>query len=102
MSTTTRGEPEPFTIDEKYPLPLLRKLLQEMIRQFGASGGCISLYHENTGQKVIRLHMRVRSAAPAPAGCKQAVEETAPFRQRVTTDLADPPRSPTGGLKGPS
>ncbi|HKV01211.1 MAG TPA: hypothetical protein VJQ26_03740, partial [Ktedonobacteraceae bacterium] len=99
MSTTTRGEPEPSTIDEKYPLPLLRKLLQEMIRQFGASGGCIAFYDENTGQMVIRLHMRVHSAAPALAGGKQAVEETAPFRQRVTIDLADPSSSGQGGIR---
>src|SRR6266699_5751077 len=99
MSTATRGEPEPSTIDEKYPLPLLRKLLQEMIRQFGASGGCIALYDENTGQMVIRLHMRLRSAAPALASGKQAVEETAPFRQRVTIDLADPFSSGQGGIR---
>ena len=99
MSTATRGEPEPSTIDEKYPLPLLRKLLQEMIRQFGASGGCIALYDENTGQMVIRLHMRLRSAAPALASGKQAVEETAPFRQRVTIDLADPSSSGQGGIR---
>src|SRR5260370_18422994 len=90
MSTTTRGEPEPFTIDEKYPLPLLRKLLQEMIRQFGASGGCIALYDENTGQMVIPLHMRVRSAAPALASGKQGVEEKAPFRRPFTPDRAYP------------
>src|SRR5260370_59538 len=70
-----------------------------MIRQFGASGGCIALYDENTGQMVIRLHMRVRSAASALASGKQAVEETAPFRQRVTIDLADPSSSGQGGIR---
>src|SRR5216683_3277503 len=43
MSTATWGEPEPHTIDGKHPLPLLKRLLPEMIRQFGASGGCIAL-----------------------------------------------------------
>src|SRR5260370_29782374 len=70
-----------------------------MIRQFGASGGCIALYDENTGQMVIRLHMRVRSAAPALARGKQAVRATAPFRQRVTIDLADPYSPGQGGIR---
>jgi signal transduction histidine kinase len=89
MSTAIWGEPEPHTTTEIYPLSLLKKLLQEMIRQFGASGGCIALYDESINQMVIRLHMRLRSATPAPTSSYIAGEDTAPFRRRITIDLAD-------------
>ncbi len=65
MSTATWGEPEPYSTVEKYPLPLLKKLLQDLIRQFGVTGGCIALYDESVSQMVICLHMRLRSAIPA-------------------------------------
>src|SRR5215469_1194768 len=68
MSTAIWGEQEPLTTVEKYPLPLLKKLLQEMIRQFGASGGCMALYDESIGLMNIRLHLRLRSTAPVLVG----------------------------------
>ena len=99
MSTATWGEPEPHTIDGKHPLPLLKRLLPEMIRQFGASGGCIALYDENTSQMVICLHMRLRSITPALTGSKKAVEELNPYRGRITHDLADPSSSGLGRMR---
>jgi signal transduction histidine kinase len=61
MSTATWGEPEPHT-DETYPSSLLKHLLQQMMRQFAADGGCIALFDPGLGQMVVRLHMRLRSA----------------------------------------
>ncbi len=99
MSTAIWGEPEPHTTVEKYPLSLLKKLLQEMIRQFGATGGCIALYDESVSQMVIRLHMRLRSAVPALAGSNSASTDTPSYRQRVTVDLANPSSSALGRTK---
>ncbi len=99
MSTATWGEPEPYITDEKYPLSLLKKLLQEMIRQFGASGGCIALYDENISQMVTRLHMRLRSAAPALASTNIASQDATQFRSRVTVDLANPSASAFGKMR---
>jgi signal transduction histidine kinase len=96
MSTAIWGESEPHTTEEVYPLSLLKKLLQEMIRQFGASGGCIALYDESINQMVIRLHLRLRSPIPAPMGSYPAGEDTAPFRRRITIDLADQSTSTQG------
>ncbi len=59
MSTATWGEPEPHT-DETYPLPLLKHLLQQMMRQFAADGGCIALFDLSIRQMVVRLHMHIR------------------------------------------
>ena len=61
MSTATWGEPEPHT-DETYPLSLLKHLLQQMMRQFAADGGCIALFDTGIRQMVVRLHMRLRNA----------------------------------------
>jgi signal transduction histidine kinase len=58
MSTATWGEPEP-QIEEKYPLSLLKTLLQQMMRQFGANGAVIALDDEAIGQMVVRLHVRM-------------------------------------------
>jgi GAF domain-containing protein len=99
MSTAIWGEPEPQTTAEIYPLSLLKKLLQEMIRQFAASGGCIALYDESINQMVIRLHMRLRSATPAPTSSYIAGEDTAPFRRRITIDLADQSPATQGKMK---
>jgi signal transduction histidine kinase len=99
MSTAIWGEPEPHTTAEIYPLSLLKKLLQEMIRQFGASGGCIALYDESINQMVIRLHMRLRSSTPAPTSSYIAGEDTAPFRRRITIDLADQSSSTQGKMR---
>ncbi len=99
MSTATWGEPEPHNIDGKHPLPLLKRLLPEMIRQFGASGGCIALYDENASKMVICLHMRLRSITPALTGSKKAVEELNSYRERITIDLADPSSSALGKMR---
>jgi signal transduction histidine kinase len=99
MSTAIWGEPEPHTTVEKYPLSLLKKLLQEMIKQFGATGGCIALYDESVSQMVIRLHMRLRSAVPALAGSNSARAGTPSFQQRVTVDLANPSSSALGRMR---
>jgi len=99
MSTAIWGEQEPHILDENYPLSLLKKLLQEMIKQFGASGGCIALYDESISQMVIRLHMRLRSAAPALASSSIAGEDASSFRRRVTIDLADSSSSASGRLR---
>jgi hypothetical protein len=90
MSTAIWGETEPHTTVEKYPLSLLKKLLQEMIKQFGATGGCIALYDESVSQMVIRLHMRLRSAVRALVGSNSQSSVTPPYRQRVTVELANP------------
>ncbi len=99
MSTATWGEQEPHITDENYPLSLLKTLLQEMIRQFGANGGCIALYDESISQMIIRLHMRLRSSAPALASSRIAGEDTSPSGRRVTIDLADPSSSALGGMR---
>jgi signal transduction histidine kinase len=98
MSTAIWGEQEPLTTVEKYPLPLLKKLLQEMIRQFGATGGCMALYDESVGLMNIRLHLRLRSTAPTfanngPSG------DTSSFRKRPTIDLSNPSSSALGRMK---
>ena len=98
MSTATWGEQEPLTTDDKYPLSLLKKLLQEMIRQFGATGGCMALYDESAGLMNIRLHLRLRSTTPTLVG-NSIAGDTASFRRRVTIDLSNPSSSSTGRLK---
>ena len=98
MSTATWGEPEPLTTVEKYPLSLLKKLLQEMIKQFGATGGCIALYDESVGLMVIRLHVRLRSAVPTLVG-NSATNDSASLRRRVTVDLTNPSSSTLGRMK---
>lgn len=99
MSTATWGELEPHTSGEKYPLALLKKLLQEMIRQFGASGGCIALYDEGISQMVIRLHMRLRSSDPALANSNSSGENTTSPRRQTTVNLADPSSSALGRMR---
>jgi signal transduction histidine kinase len=99
MSTATWGEAEPHTAVEKYPIPLIKKLLQDLIRQFGAIGGCIALYDENVSKMVIRLHMRLRSAAPTLLGNNIASADTSSFRRRATVDLADPSSSALGRMR---
>ena len=98
MSTATWGEQEPLTIDEQYPLPLLKKLLQEMIKQFGATGGCMALYDESVGLMNIRLHLRLRSTVPALA-VNSSASDTASFRRRVTVDLSNPSSSTLARMK---
>src|SRR5712692_5596860 len=98
MSTAIWGEQEPHILDENYPLSLLKKLLQEMIKQFGATGGCIALYDESVGLMVIRLHVRLRSAVPTLVGNSTA-HDSASLRRRVTVDLTNPSSSSLGRMK---
>src|SRR6266852_3274063 len=98
MSTATWGESELLTTVENYPLSLLKKLLQEMIKQFGATGGCIALYDESVGLMVIRLHMRLRSAVPTLVG-NGTTDDSASFQRRVTVDLANPSSSTLGRMR---
>src|SRR5262245_42585734 len=57
MSNAIWGNPKP-TSDEHYPLKLLKKLLQDMLKQVPAYGVCLALYDENINQMVVRLHIR--------------------------------------------
>jgi signal transduction histidine kinase len=98
MSTATWGEQEPLTTVEKYPLTLLKKLLQEMIRQFGAAGGCIALYDESVGLMVIRLHMRLRSSVSTSVG-NSIGDGAEAFRGRVTVNLSNSSSSTPGKMK---
>ncbi len=98
MLTAIWGEQEPRTTDENYPLPLLKKLLQEMIRQFGATGGCMALYDESVGLMNIRLHLRLRSNTPNLVG-NSTTGDTASLRHRVTADLSNPSSSSLGRVK---
>ena len=66
MSTATWGEPELHS-DETLPLSLLKRLLEEIMRQFGTQGACIALLDESIGQMVLHLHVGLR-ASGAPAG----------------------------------
>src|SRR5258708_6865486 len=99
MSTATWGEPEPHNIDGKHPLPLLKRLLPEMIRQFGASGGCIALYDENASKMVICLHMRLRRIPPALTRSKKGGDTVKSNAQQITNDLAGRPSRYPGKMR---
>lgn len=57
MSNAIWGNPKP-TSDEQYPLKLLKGLLQDLLKQVSADGGCLALYDESINQMVVRLHIR--------------------------------------------
>ncbi|GHO44120.1 GAF domain-containing sensor histidine kinase [Ktedonospora formicarum] len=61
-SASIWGNPE-FQNDSTYSTPLVKKLLQQMMTQFGAQGACIALYDEASNQMRIISHVRVRNAA---------------------------------------
>src|SRR5438309_5533359 len=98
MSTATWGEQEPLTTVEKYPLPLLKKLLQEMIKQFAATGGCMALYDESVGLMNIRLHVRLHGPVPTLVGNSSGADP-ASFRRRATIDLSNPSSSTLARMK---
>jgi K+-sensing histidine kinase KdpD len=102
MSTATWGEPEPH-IEEHYPLSLLKTLLQQMMRQFGANGAVIALYDETIGQMVVRLHLRIHTTGTNPALIRSGLHtEDAPHTgplSRVTGELGDPSASALQRLK---
>jgi len=62
MSTLAGDSLEP-TIEEGYPLALLKNLLKQMLLQFSAQGACLALYDERVGQMRVQLHVRLRTTA---------------------------------------
>src|SRR2546430_9833023 len=94
MSTATWGEPEP-QIEEQYPLSLIKTLLQQMMRQFGANGAVIALYDEVIGQMAVRLHIRSHNNGSNQAFIHSGVPpEDVPHTGPVARQ--------TGKLRGPS
>lgn len=90
MSNATWGDPRP-TSDEHYPLKLLKGLLQEMLKQVSAYGGCLALYDESIHQMVVRLHLRYNESGEhldlfSPG--EQSGTQRPPLR-RNTMKLAD-------------
>ena len=97
MSTATWGEPEPH-IEEQYPSTLLKTLLQQMMRQFGANGAVIALYDEFIGQMVVRLHMRFTTTDSRQALLRSGIHN---MRTEGGASTA-PPHHPTGELGDPA
>src|SRR5579863_5045363 len=100
MPSATRGDPEPRT-GEAYPFVLLKHLLQDMMTQFAANGACLALLDENSGEMVIRLHMRTRNADPPPAYGARNPNEKSLLNRRTTIDLNAVSPS-TGPLRRPT
>src|SRR5215469_6933860 len=100
MSNATWGDPE-LRSEEAYSPALLRQLLQQMIGQFTASGVCIALFDESTGQMVIRMHIRARNTNSAPAHTGTEPERVNIASRRTTIQL-NPASTITGGLRHPS
>lgn len=75
MSIATWRGPGPQP-EEALPLPLLRALLQEMMRHFAASGACMALRDETINQMVVCLHLRARGTASVGAAASSAVGTT--------------------------
>jgi signal transduction histidine kinase len=57
MSNAIWGDPKTIS-DERYPIKLLKTLLQDVLREVPAYGACLAIYDESVNQMVIRLHMR--------------------------------------------
>ncbi|HET9921021.1 MAG TPA: GAF domain-containing protein, partial [Ktedonobacteraceae bacterium] len=98
MSTATWGGPE-LQPDDAYPLLLLRRLLQEMMGHFAASGGCMALFDENINQMVVRLHLqprRVASGVSGGSGSSTSAAQTS--RHHMSGDAAPLPSSPLPNL----
>ncbi len=74
MSTAVWRGPEPQS-EEDYPLPLLKQLLQEMMRHFAAAGACIALRDDTINQMVVRLHLR-STGAVSTTSALPAVQST--------------------------
>src|SRR5579883_761382 len=96
MSTAVWGEPEPQA-EEQYPLSLLKTLLQQMMRQFGANGAVIALYDEFIGQMVVRLHVRLTTNHSRQPFMRanlraEAATSTGPLAH-TTGELGDPSAS---------
>src|SRR5579875_258961 len=94
MSMATWQGPGPQS-EDALPLPLLRALLQEMMRHFGASGGCLALRDGTINQMVVCLHLRAGGMADAarpavPASAASSVGTTAAIERSSCV----PPVSP--------
>ncbi|MEO6891447.1 MAG: ATP-binding protein [Ktedonobacteraceae bacterium] len=98
MPTAIWGELESQD-DEAYPLVLLKHLLQQMMTQFAARGGCIALFDEGLSQMVIRLHVRMCDANPVAQSNTASEGVPAPAVRRATINLQDPSASAVGRLK---
>ena len=96
MPNATWGDPE-SRADEAYSPALLRQLLQQMMRQFAASGACIALFDESIGQMVVRMHVRARGTDSAPAHAGKEPDGDRADRKTERVLLRDPDR-PLGAL----
>ena len=92
MSSAIWGEPKP-TNDEHYPLKLLKGLLQDVLKQVPAYGGCLALYDESINQMVIRVHMRRYEYGEddAEVALDTGKMQARPTLRRNTMKLADKP-----------
>jgi len=90
MSTAIWGERE-SRADAMYPLSQLKHLLGEMLLHFTATGACIALYNENSGQMEIQLHLREpRNHAGGPSDAPQR-ENPRPFGRTTINLVQDQP-----------
>lgn len=87
MSAAVWGEPG-LRAGDAYPLLQLKRLLGEMMLHFGASGACLALHNEQSGQMEIRLHLRTpRSLPAAPPTAANRQHDGARPLGRVTINL---------------
>jgi len=100
MSTAIWGEPD-LQPEEVQTTLLLKRLLAQMLAQFGATGACIALHNERIDQMEIRLHLRTRSNQTRNGTSTNTESTTLPIRP-ITVPLADASASAIGRLKRPS
>jgi signal transduction histidine kinase len=100
MSTSTWGEPEPFT-DETDLSALLKYFLKQMMVQFGAHGACIALYDESINQMKIQAHVRLQHLPPSLDSTRLAAQPQTlkpEYRrrqgERTTINLLQDPQQP--------
>ena len=100
MSTAIWGEPD-LQPEEVQTTLLLKRLLTQMLAQFGATGACIALHNERIDQMEIRLHLRLRSNQ-THNGVSTNVESSTLANRNITVPLVDASASAIGRLKRPS
>lgn len=88
MSAATWGDHEPQS-DEKYPISLIRHLLQQMMKQFAAHGAVIALFDESLDQMVVRMHMRQRNPNFVVTPLRQEANNFSLSSRRTTIELSD-------------
>ncbi len=99
MSAAIWGEPGPRA-GEAYPIPQLKRLLGEMLLHFTASGACLALYNETSGQMEIRLHLRApRDQQAAFSNMPRQQVDAAHPLGRITVNLVQEhsPAAPSPG-----